>query len=139
MNEEKFATLCRKIEKCLNNAYEYQWNRDNLSEYHSALFSSYDKDEYMTVYHDGYHVDSKTEKILVENTPIIGEIEVDLENLRDEISECTEEQLERLYTAYCLHYSESNVLAYLTVIGFYAVIKNEDFNPDTFNCGACPF
>lgn len=139
MNEDKFASLCRIIEKAINAAFEYQWHPDNLSEYHSALFSEYGEDEYMTVYIDGYHIPEEIIECLQAGTGNIGEIEIDLENLRDEISGCTEEQLERLKTDYCLHFSDSGVLAYLAVNGMYAVVRKEYFDPDVFNCGALPY
>lgn len=138
MNEDKFESLCRKIEKAFNDAYEYQWHKDNLSEYHSAFFSNYDEAEYMTVFYEGYHIPKKIEEKFVDTTSDIGEIDIYLDHLSDEISECTPEQLERLEFEYRL-IGDYELHAYLAVDGIYAVIRNEDFDPDVFNCGCLPY
>ena len=139
MNDEKFNELCKKIEEAINASFEYLWHRDNLSEVHSVFFSKYDASEYRTVYHDGYHVSKHTESVMLETTSSIGEEEVCLDHLRPELEECTSEQLERLESLYCIHMSDSNILAYFPVNGFYAVIREEDYDPDVFDCGALPY
>ena len=139
MNDEKFNELCKKIEEAINASFEYLWHPDNLSEVHSVFFSKYDDFDYRIVYHDGYHVAKQTEAVILDSTSSIGEEEVCLDHLRLELEECTPEQLERLESLYCLHMDNSNILAYFPVNGFYGVIRNEDYDPDVFDCGALPY
>ena len=138
MNEEKFNDLCKKIEQAINASFEYLWHSDNLSEVHSVFFSKYESPEYRTVYHDGYHVSKQTEAVILDSTSSIGEEEVCLDHLRPELEKCTLEQLERLESLYCLHMG-NNILAYFPVNGFYAVIREADYDPDVFDCGALPY
>ena len=138
MNEEKFIVLCKKIEEAINASFEYLWHPDNLSEVHSVFFSKYDDFEYRTVYHDGYHVSKQTEAVILDSTSSIGEEEVCLDHLRPELEECTPDQLERLESLYCIHIGD-NILAYFPVNGIYAVIKEEDYDPDVFDYGPVPF
>ena len=139
MNEDKFIALCKKIEEAINDSFKYLWHHDNLSEVHSVFFSKYESPEYRTVYHDGYHVAKQTEAVILDSTSSIGEEEVCLDHLRPELEECTPEQLERLDSLYCLHVGDDNILAYFPVNGFYGVIRNEDYDPDVFDCGALPY
>lgn len=138
MEEERFESLCKKIEQAINAAFEYLWHPDNLSDVHAVFFSKYNAFEYRTVYHDGIYVSKQTEAVILDSTSSIGEEEVCLEHLRPELEECTPEQLERLESLYNLSMSYG-ILAYFPVNGFYAVIRNEDYDPDVFDCGALPY
>ena len=138
MEENKFNDLCKKIEEAINAAFTYLWHPDNLSNVHSVFFSKYDDFEYRTVYHDGYHISKQTEAVILDSTSSIGEEEVCLDHLRPELEECTPEQLERLKALYCIHMGDS-ILAYFPVNGIYAVIREEDYDPDVFDCGALPY
>lgn len=140
MNDKSFKALCKKIESEINFMYEYQWHKDNLSEYHQSFFSSYDTDDYLTVYHDGYYVSKEIQNILIETTCNICEIEIYFsDNLVDEIKKCTSKQLQTLNNEYNIHFTGLTALTYLPVNGFYAIIRNKDFNADIFNCGALPY
>ena len=138
MNDEKFNELCKKIEEAINASFEYLWHPDNLAEVHSVFFSKYESPEYRTVYHDGYHVSKPTEAVMLETTSSIGEEEICLDHLRSELDKCTQEQIERLESLYCIHMGDS-ILAYFPVNGFFGVIKEEDYDPDVFDCGALPY
>ena len=139
MNEDKFIALCKKIEEAINDSFTYLWHPDNLSNVHSVFFSKYDDFDYRTVYHDGYHVAKQTEAVILDSTSSIGEEEVCLEHLRPEFEQCTPEQLEHLESLYCIHMNDNNILAYFPVNGFYGLIKEEDYDPDVFDCGALPY
>ena len=139
MEENKFNDLCKKIEEAINAAFTYLWHHDNLAEVHAVFFSKYDDFEYRTVYHDGYHISKQTEAVILDSTSSIGEEEVCLDHLRPELEECTPDQLENLESLYCLHVGDNNILAYFPVNGFYGVIRNEDYDPDVFDCGALPY
>ena len=139
MNEDKFNELCKKIEQAINDSFTYLWHPDNLSEVHSVFFSKYESPEYRAVYHDGIYVSKHTEEVMLETTSPIGEEEVCLDHLRSELEECTPEQIEHLESLYCLHMGNNNILAYFPVNGFYCVIKEADYDPDVFDCGALPY
>lgn len=149
-SEKEFNTLCRKIEIEINKAYVNQWSKENLEFYHQTFFPSYDESEYMTVYYDGYYsalysdyiIPSDIQNIIIVVAPKQApyEIEIDLNSLSNDILRCSNKQLEKLKTNYNVNLTDVyNIVAYQSLNGFYAIIKNKDFNASIFNCGVLPY
>ena len=130
--------LCREIESAINNEYRYLYHEDNLSEVHSALFPSYDKCDYVCVFHEGIWLTGDESKILLDTSGDIGEIEIDVRGIVSKY-DLSEDDLDYLHQEYCYNHG----LCYLSVQGFYAVMGVEDYeeNKDSYEfCDEClPF
>ena len=130
--------LCKEIESAINNEYRHLYNEDDLSEVHSALFPSYDKWDYVCVFHEGIWLTEDDSKILLATSRNIGEIEVDVQDIlaKYDLSEDDEEYLNQ-------EYCYDNGFCYLSVQGFYAIMSVEDYeeNRDSYEfCEEClPF
>ena len=114
--------LCREIESAINNEYRYLYHEDNLSEVHSALFSAYEKCNYVCVFHEWPWLTDDESRIVVDTSGNIGEIEIDV---RDIVSkyDLSKDDLDYLNREYCYN----NGFCYLSVNGFYAVMSIEDY------------
>ena len=121
--------LCKEIESAINNEYRYLYHEDNLSEVHSALFSSYDKHDYVCVFHEGLWWTKKDSRILVATSEEIGEIGVDVQDIVSKY-DLSEDDIDYLNQEYCYN----NGFCYLAVQGFYAVMRIEDYeeNKDAY-------
>ena len=130
--------LCREIESAINNEYRYLYHEDNLSEVHSALFPNYDKHDYVCVFHEGLWWTKKDSRILVDTSEEIGEIGVDVQDIVSKY-DLSEDDIDYLNQEYCYN----NGFCYLSVQGFYAVMRIEDYeeNKDAYEfCKEClPF
>ena len=96
MNNEKFNALCKKIEKSINNALPYLWGADVLADIKRRFFKEYSGPEYTIVYYDAEYVSHYAEDCLLDRTRPIGLVSADFEPLRQELEQCTPEQLESL-------------------------------------------
>ena len=138
MNNEKFTALCKKIEKSINNALPYLWSADVLADIKCKFFKEYSGPEYITVYYDAEYVSHYAEDCLLDRTRPIGIVSADFEPLRQELTECTSEQLESLEKLYRLNVGD-RILGHFYVPGCYAIIREEDYDPDVFDYGPLPF
>ena len=138
MDEDKFAVLCKRIENSINNALPYLWSADVLADINRRFFKEYSGPEYMVVYYDAEYVSHYAEDCLLDRTRPIGIVSADFEPLRQELTECIPEQLESLEKLYNLHVGD-RILGYFCVPGCYAIIREEDYDPDVFDCGALPY
>lgn len=138
MNDEKFNALCKKIEQSINNAFPYIWGADVLANVKRRFFSEYSDPEYVTVYYDVEYVSHYAESCILDRTRPIGYVKADFEPIRPEIEECTPEQLERLRELYHMETGKTIKASFL-VPGCYAIIKDEDYDPDVFDYGPVPY
>ena len=114
--------LCREIESAINNEYRYLYHEDNLSEVHSSLFSSYDKCDYVCVFHEWPWLTDEESRIVVDTSGNIGEIEVDVQDIVAKY-DLSDDDVDYLRQEYCYN----NGFCYLPVSGFYAVMSIEDY------------
>lgn len=114
--------LCKEIESAINNEYRYLYHEDNLSEVHSALFPSYDKWDYVCVFHEGLWLTEEDSKILLATSRNIGEIEVDVQDIVAKY-DLSEDDVDYLNQEYCYDHG----FCYLSVQGFYAIMSVEDY------------
>ena len=130
--------LCKEIESAINNEYRHLYNEDDLSEVHSALFPSYDKWDYVCVFHEGIRLTEEDSKILLDTSRNIGEIEVDVQDILAKY-DLSEDDVDYLNQEYCYDHG----FCYLSVQGFYAIMSVEDYeeNRDSYEfCEEClPF
>ena len=130
--------LCKEIESAINNEYRHLYNEDDLSEVHSALFPSYDKWDYVCVFHEGIWLTEDDSKILLDTSRNIGEIEVDVQDILAKY-DLSEDDVDYLNQKYCYDHG----FCYLSVQGFYAIMSVEDYeeNRDSYEfCEEClPF
>ena len=130
--------LCREIESAINNEYRHLYNEDDLLEVHSALFPSYDKWDYVCVFHEGIGLTEDDSKILLDTSRNIGEIEVDVQDILAKY-DLSEDDVDYLNQEYCYDHG----FCYLSVQGFYAIMSVEDYeeNRDSYEfCEEClPF
>ena len=138
MNNEKFNDLCKKIERSINNALPYLWEGYVLADIYERFFKEYSGPEYMIVYYDAEYVSHYAEDCLLDRTRPIGLVAADFEPLRQELAECTPEQLKSLEKLYNLHVGD-RILGYFYVPGCYAIIREEDYDPDVFDCSPLPY
>ena len=138
MDDEKFTALCKKIEKSINNALPYIWGADVLADIKRRFFKEYSGPEYTVVYYDAEYVSHYAEDCILDRTRPIGYVKADFEPIRPEIEECTPEQIERLRELYNMEIGKTIKASFL-VPGCYAVIKEEDYDPDVFDYGPVPF
>ena len=138
MNNEKFNALCKKIEKSINNALPYLWGADVLADIKRKFFKEYSGSEYTVVYYDAEYVSHYAEDCLLDRTRPIGLVAADFEPLRQELTECTPEQLKSLEKLYNLHVGD-RILGYFYVPGCYAIVREEDYDPDVFDCSPLPY
>lgn len=133
MNNEKFNVLCKKIEHSINNALPYLWGADVLADIKCRFFKEYSGPEYTVVYYDAEYVSHYAEECILDRTRPIGYVKADFEPLRPELGECTPEQLERLRKLYRMEIGKTIKASFL-VPGCYAIIREEDYDPDVFDC-----
>ena len=114
--------LCKEIESAINNEYRHLYNEDDLSEVHSALFPSYDKWDYVCVFHEGLWLTEDDSKILLATSRNIGEIEVDVQDILAKY-DLSEDDVDYLNQEYSYDYG----FCYLSVQGFYAIMSVEDY------------
>lgn len=130
--------LCKEIESAINNEYRHLYNEDDLLEVHSALFPSYDKWDYVCVFHEGIRLTEEDSKILLDTSRNIGEIEVDVQDILAKY-DLSEDDVDYLNQEYCYDHG----FCYLSVQGFYAIMSVEDYeeNRDSYEfCEEClPF
>ena len=130
--------LCKEIESAINNEYRHLYNEDDLLEVHSALFPSYDKWDYVCVFHEGIGLTEDDSKILLDTSRNIGEIEVDVQDILAKY-DLSEDDVDYLSQEYCYDHG----FCYLSVNGFYAIMSVEDYeeNRDSYEfCEEClPF
>ena len=130
--------LCKEIESAINNEYRHLYNEDDLSEVHSALFPSYDKWDYVCVFHEGIGLTEDDSKILLDTSRNIGEMEVDVQVILAKY-DLSEDDVDYLNQEYCYDHG----FCYLSVNGFYAIMSVEDYeeNRDSYEfCEEClPF
>ena len=138
MDEDKFAVLCKRIENSINNALPYLWSAEGLADINRRVFKEYSGPEYMVVDYDAEYVSHYAEDCLLDRTRPIGIVSADFEPLRQELTECTPEQLESLEKLYHLNVGD-RILGHFYVPGCYAIIREEDYDPDVFDCGALPY
>lgn len=121
--------LCKEIESAINNEYRYLYHEDNLSAVHSALFSNYDEDKYVCVFHEGIWLTKDESRTLVDTSGDIGEIEVDVQDIVSKY-DLSEDDVDYLHQEYCY----DNGCCYLAVNGFYAIMSIEDYeeNKDAY-------
>ena len=121
--------LCKEIESAINNEYRHLYNEDDLSEVHSALFPSYDKWDYVCVFHEGIGLTEDDSKILLDTSRNIGEIEVDVQDILAKY-DLSEDDVDYLNQEYCYDHG----FCYLSVQGFYAIMSVEDYeeNRDSY-------
>ena len=133
MDDEKFNALCKKIEKSINNVLPYLWGADVLADIKRRFFKEYSGPEYIIVYYDAEYVSHYAEGCILDRTRPIGYVKADFEPIRPEIEECTPEQIERLRELYNMETGKTIKASFL-VPGCYAVIREEDYDPDVFDC-----
>ena len=138
MDDEKFNALCKKIEKSINNALPYIWGADVLERIRASFFSEYSGPEYTVVYYDAEYVSHYAESCILDRTRPVGYVKADFEPIRPEIEECTPEQIERLRELYHMETGKTIKASFL-VPGYYAVINEEDYDPDVFDYGPVPY
>ena len=92
--------LCKEIESAINNEYRHLYNEDDLSEVHSALFPSYDKWDYVCVFHEGMWLTGDESKILLDTSRNIGELEVDVQDILAKY-DLSEDDVDYLNQEYC--------------------------------------
>ena len=138
MDEDKFAVLCKKIEHSINNALPYLWGADVLADIKRRFFKEYSGPEYTVVYYDAEYVSHYAEDCLLDRTRPIGLVAADFEPLRQELAECTPEQLKSLEKLYHLNVDD-RILGHFYVPGCYAIIREEDYDPDVFDCSPLPY
>ena len=114
--------LCKEIESAINNEYRHLYNEDDLLEVHSALFPSYDKWDYVCVFHEGIGLTEDDSKILLDTSRNIGEIEVDVQDILAKY-DLSEDDVDYLSQEYCYDHG----FCYLSVNGFYAIMSVEDY------------
>ena len=121
--------LCKEIESAINNEYRHLYHEDDLSEVHSALFPSYDKWDYVCVFHEGLWLTEEDSKILLATSRNIGEIEVDVQDIVAKY-DLSEDDVDYLNQEYCYDHG----FCYLSVQGFYAIMSVEDYeeNKDSY-------
>ena len=121
--------LCKEIESAINNEYRHLYNEDDLLEVHSALFPSYDKWDYVCVFHEGIGLTGDESKILLDTSRNIGEIEVDVQDILAKY-DLSEDDVDYLNQEYCYDHG----FCYLSVNGFYAIMSVEDYeeNRDSY-------
>ena len=121
--------LCKEIESAINNEYRHLYNEDDLLEVHSALFPSYDKWDYVCVFHEGIGLTENDSKILLDTSRNIGEIEVDVQDILAKY-DLSEDDVDYLNQEYCYDHG----FCYLSVQGFYAIMSVEDYeeNRDSY-------
>ena len=121
--------LCKEIESAINNEYRHLYNEDDLLEVHSALFPSYDKWDYVCVFHEGIWLTEDDSKILLATSRNIGEIEVDVQDILAKY-DLSEDDVDYLSQEYCYDHG----FCYLSVNGFYAIMSVEDYeeNRDSY-------
>ena len=121
--------LCKEIESAINNEYRHLYNEDDLLEVHSALFPSYDKWDYVCVFHEGIGLTEDDSKILLDTSRNIGEIEVDVQDILAKY-DLSEDDVDYLNQEYCYDHG----FCYLSVQGFYAIMSVEDYeeNRDSY-------
>ena len=121
--------LCKEIESAINDEYRHLYNEDDLSEVHSALFPSYDKWDYVCVFHEGIWLTEDDSKILLATSRNIGEIEVDVQDILAKY-DLSEDDVDYLNQEYCYDHG----FCYLSVNGFYAIMSVEDYeeNRDSY-------
>ena len=124
--------LCREIESAINNEYRYLYHEDNLSEVHSALFPSYDKCNYVCVFHEGIWLTGNDSKILLDTSGDIGEIEIDVRGIVSKY-DLSEDDLDYLRQEYCYNHG----FCYLSVQGFYAIMNVEDYEENKCSYEFC--
>ena len=121
--------LCKEIESAINDEYRHLYNEDDLLEVHSALFPSYDKWDYVCVFHEGIGLTGDESKILLDTSRNIGEIEVDVQDILAKY-DLSEDDVDYLNQEYCYDHG----FCYLSVQGFYAIMSVEDYeeNRDSY-------
>ena len=138
MDDEKFNALCKKIEKSINNVLPYLWGADMLADIKRRFFPEYFDPEYTVVYYDAEYVSHYAEDCILDRTRPIGYVKADFEPIRSEIEECTPEQLKSLEKLYHINVGD-RILGHFYVPGCYAIIREEDYDPDVFDYGPLPF
>lgn len=138
MDDEKFTALCKKIEQSINNALPYLWGADVLADIKRRFFSEYSSPEYTIVYYDAEYVSHYAEDCILDRTRPVGYVKADFEPIRSEIEECTSEQIERLRELYHMETGKTIKASFL-VPGYYAIIREEDYDPDVFDYGPVPY
>ena len=86
------------------------------------LFRSYDKWDYVCVFHEGIWLTEDESKILLATSRNIGEIEVDVQDIVAKY-DLSEDDVDYLNQEYCYDHG----FCYLSVQGFYAIMSVEDY------------